>query len=120
MIAVILCLSIASHSKDMTLLLSLAACVMVLIVAVNFLEPVVELVQTLETEGKLNSDLLERILKAVGVGVIGELASMICNDAGNSALGRVLEMLTASVILWLSIPLFQRLLELVQEMAGAV
>lgn len=120
LIGIILCLAIRSHSRDLPLLLSLAVSVMVLLVAVNFLQPVVELIRSLEAVGQLDTQLLQAILKAVGIGLIGELAALICNDSGNSALGRAVEVLTAAAVLWLSIPLFRQLLELVQQMAGGI
>lgn len=120
LIAVILCTVLSSKGKDMTLLLTLTGCCMVLLAAVHFLEPVVEFVQTLRKIGQLDYDLMETILKAVGIGLIGELASMICADAGNSALARAVELAAASAILWLSIPLLTSLLDLIRQMAGGV
>lgn len=119
LIAVILCALLSTHRKDVSLLLSLAVCCMVLLVAANFLKPVMELMESLRQTGQLDSRLLQTILKAVGIGMIAEFASLICADAGNSALGRAVELLAAAVVLWLSIPLMNELLELVQKMAGA-
>jgi hypothetical protein len=48
------------------------------------------------------------------------LAGLICTDAGNGALGKALQLLTGAVILWLSIPLIQALIELLSEMLGEV
>lgn len=118
LIAVILCSLVSTQSRDISLLLSLAVCCLVLLAAVNFLKPVVELIKQLQEAGKLDSQLLQTIFKAVGIGLIAELASLICADAGNSALGRAVEVLAAAAVLWLSIPLMTSLLELVQEMAG--
>jgi stage III sporulation protein AD len=67
---------------------------------------------------KLNTDLLAVILKTVGIGLIGELAGLICSDAGNAALEKSIQILTTAVILWLSIPLFESLLDLVQAILG--
>lgn len=120
LIGVILCLAIRSHSSEMPMLLGLTVCAMVLLAAVNFLKPVVELIHTLADAANLDEELLQVMVKAVGIGLIGELASLICADSGNAALGRTVEVLTAAAVLWLAIPLFQQLLELVQQMAGGV
>lgn len=100
------------------MLLSLAVCTMVLLVAVNFLKPVVELIKLLQETAGLDHQLLETVLKAVGIGLIAELAGLLCSDAGNAALGRAVEMLATVAVLWLAIPLITQLLELVQKMAG--
>ena len=120
LIAAVLCTVLSAQGKDMTLLLTLGAAAMVLLAAVRFLEPVVELAQTLRSAGELDPELLQTILKAVGLGLVVELASLICADAGNSALARAVEMVGAAAILWLSIPMMTTLLELVQQMAGGV
>ena len=48
------------------------------------------------------------------------MACIGCTDAGNGALGKALQLLTGAVILWLSIPLIQALIELLSEMLGEV
>ena len=58
------------------------------------------------------------MLKAVGIGVISEIAVLICQDSGNAALGKGLQLLATIVVLWLALPLMQGLLELVQKILG--
>lgn len=118
LIAVVLCAVLSRQGKEITLLLSLAVCCMVLLAAAAYLEPVVALIGTLKDAAQLDGDLFGVILKAVGIGLIAELASLICADSGNGALGRAIEILAAAVILWLSVPLMTALLELVQRLAG--
>lgn len=120
LIAVVLCTLLSRQRSDMALLLGLAVCGMVLLTAVYFLQPVLTLIQTLCDSAQLDSVLLQTILKAVGIGLIGELAALVCADSGNGALGRTVEILTGAVLLWLTVPLLTQLLELVQEMAGGV
>ena len=65
-------------------------------------------------------ELLEVLLKVVGISLVAELASMICTDAGNAALGKVLQMLSTAVILCMSIPLLDKLLELISSILGGI
>lgn len=115
MIALVLCLMLNKNAKDISLLLSIVVCTMLALTVASFLEPVLDLFETLEQLGELNGDMIRIIVKSVGIGMIGEIASDICIDAGLSAPGKALRVLAATVILWLSIPLFQTLLELIQE-----
>lgn len=115
MIALVLCLMLNKNAKDISLLLSIVVCTMLALTVASFLEPVLDLFETLEQLGELNGDMIRIIVKSVGIGMIGEIASDICIDAGLSAPGKTLRVLAATVILWLSIPLFQTLLELIQE-----
>ena len=101
--------------QEVGVLLALAACAMVGIAAVDYLEPVKELLETLETLGDLDADMVRILLKAVGISLLTEIAAMICADSGNGSLGKMLLLLGTAVVLWLSVPLFTALLELIQE-----
>ena len=118
LITAVIGLVLARQGKDMFLLLTLAACAMIGAAAFTFLKSVISFLQRLTEMTKLNTDLLAVILKTVGIGLIGELAGLICSDAGNAALAKSIQILTTAVILWLSIPLFESLLNLVQAILG--
>lgn len=119
-LAVILCLTIGKKGNDLALVLSIAVCAMVGIAALGYLRPVVEFVQRLQQLGSLNAGMLAILLKVVGVALIAEVAGLICADAGNAALGKVLQILSAAVILYLSLPMLTALLELVEDILGSV
>lgn len=120
LIAAVLGVVLSRQGKDISLLLSLAVCCMVLLVAVRYLEPVMEFLDTLATLSNLDNDLMNTMLKVVGIGLIAELASLICADSGNSAMGKAVEFLAAGAVLWLSIPMMTTLLELIQQIVGQV
>ena len=118
LIAVILVLTMRRQEQDIGILLSLFVCCMVATVALRYLSPVFTFLTQLETLGKLDGDMLEILLKAVGIGMVSEIAGMVCTDSGNASLGKVLQIMGTAVILWLSIPLFTGLLDLIQEILG--
>lgn len=120
LIAVILGLTLRQQGKDVALLLSAAVCCMVVAVGISYLTPVVDFVQQLQENTGTDPEFLRILLKSVGIGILGEIAGLICADAGNAALGKTVQILTASVILWLSLPLMSTLLELVQKMMEEV
>lgn len=120
LIALVLWSLLSGRSRDGAVLLSLAVCTMVLLAAVNFLKPVVELIEFLRETAGLDQQLIGTVLKAVGIGLIAELAGLLCTDAGNASLGRAVEMLAAAAVLWLAIPMITSLLELVEQMAGGL
>lgn len=120
LLTVILVLALGRQGKEAGLLLTLAVCCMVCVLALSYLRPVVEFIHQLQSIGQLDSAMLEILLKAAGIGLIGEIASLICADAGNAALGKALQLLSAAVILWLAIPLLTQLMELLQQILGEV
>ena len=74
-----------------------------------------DFLRELEALGDLQGDVLGILLKAVGIGLVSEIAGMVCSDAGNGSLGKTLQMLGSAAILYLSLPVFSALLELVRE-----
>jgi len=120
MIAVVLGLALSKQGKDITLLLGLGACCMVLAVAGTYLQPVMDLVHRLQELSGLDTELLSVLIKSVGIGLIAEIASLICTDSGNGALGKTVHILASAAVLWLSVPLFRSLIELIQKIVGEI
>ena len=120
MAAVIMWIILSKQGKEYALLLSICACTLIFYVMFRFLEPVVDLLTQLQSLGNLQPEWLSIMLKAVGIGLIAEMGAMICNDAGNTVLGKTLQILGAATVLWLSIPLINSFLELVGQILGDV
>ena len=120
LLAVILYHVVSPHNKELGLLLTLAVCCMVAAAAGRFIQPVIGFLDTLQQVGDLDSSYLGILLKVVGIGFLSEIAALVCADAGNATLGKTLQMLSACVILWLSIPLLNSLLDLIQDILGEV
>ena len=113
MLAVVMMLML--RRQEIALVLGLAVCAMAAIAAMDYLQPVKELLDSLCVLGDLDGTLMAVLLKAVGIGLVTEIAGLVCADSGNASLGKILQLLGTAVVLWLSIPLFQALLELIQE-----
>ena len=120
LLTVIMTLALGQHGKQTALLLVLGVCCMLLIVAVGYLEPVIAFVRRLEVVGQLDGGMLGILLKAVGIGLIGEIACLICVDSGHAVLGKALQMVSAAVILRLSLPMLEKLLQLLEQILGEV
>lgn len=118
--AVILWISLNKNAKDYSVLLTLAVCAMVILSSVVFLQPIVNFLGKIQEAGSLDSDLTAIILKSVGIGVLTEVSTLICKDAGNESMGKALQILATTVVLWISIPVFERLLSLLDEILGAI
>lgn len=118
LLTVILGAVMGKKDKDISVLLSIAGCVLIAGFTAVYLSPVVRFLGELESMGNLRSDLLGILLKAVGIGLISEIAAVVCSDSGNAGLGKMIQLIGSVVILWLSIPVFQALLDLVQTILG--
>lgn len=120
LISVVLSMVIASHNKEISLLLTAAVCCMIAIVMLTYLRPSLDFLQKLSTIGNIDRDTLDILLKSVGIAVLAEITGLICTDAGNSTLGKVLQLLAAVVILWLSLPVLNQMMDLLDNVMGSV
>ena len=120
LITIILYQVLTNQDKNMALLLSLAVCSMILIATAAYLNPVLTFIHELRLIAKIDSEVFTILLKAVGIALLTEISALICSDTGNNALGKSLQLMSAAVILWISIPLFSSLLELIGEILGDV
>ena len=120
LLTVILVLSFNTQSRDLSLVLLIGVCCMTALVALNYLEPVIDFVRQLEQLGNIDSSLVRILLKAVGIGLISEIAALICSDAGSNSLGKGIQFLGSAVILWLSLPMFTMLMDLLRQIVGDI
>lgn len=120
LIAVVLGLSLNKQGKEIGVLLTVAVCCMVVVIALNYLEPVVDFLRQLEALCQAGDGWLSVLLKAVGIGLIAEVSALVCGDAGNGSLGKALQLLGSAVILWMSIPIFTALMDLIQKILGEI
>lgn len=119
-ITIVVCAILAKQGKDVSVILVIGVCCMIGISAMHYLQPVIQFFHRLNTIGDVSNEMISIILKAVGIALLGEISQHICNDSGNASLGKVLQILATAVILWMSIPLFTGLIELVEQILESV
>jgi len=116
----VLWLCLSKHNKDMSILLTLAVCALVLIAAVTVLKPVFVFIQKLQGLGALDENLFSVLFRVVGIALISEISTLICKDAGNEAMGKTLQLIASATVLWISIPVFEKLLSLLDKILDKV
>lgn len=101
--------------KDIAVVLTMAACVMAAAVAVGYLKTVVEFLWELEQTAGMGTQILTILLKAVGIGFITQIVAGLCADGGSASLGKTVQLLGTALTLYLSIPIFRQMLDLIRE-----
>ena len=114
-VAIAMCLVISKHSKEGVILISVAMCCMIASVAMTYLQPAISFCSRMEQNGNLDPEIMQILFKATGVAILSEISSLICIDAGNGTLGKTIQLLATAAILWLSLPLFSKLLSLIEN-----
>ena len=118
MLSLILVLTLKSHNKEIGTILAIGVCCISAIAALRYLQQVLAFLQTLEALGELDNTMVKTLLKVTGIGILTEIINLVCKDSGNESMGKVLQLLGTSVILYLSLPLFHALIELIQQILG--
>ena len=116
MICTVLSLLLSNNRKEISTLLSIAAVCTLTVIALGYLEHVFDFFDSLAATAGFDKQLLQILLKTAGISILSDFCTMICIDAGNGALGKALQMLSCAVVLWLSLPLFRNLLDLVSKL----
>jgi len=119
-LAVVLVLALKSTSKEFAAVLAMVVCCLTTVAALNYLKPVLQFLQSLENLGNLDNTMVEILLKSTGIGIITDIAMLVCKDAGNESMGKAVQILGSAVILYLSVPLFTALIELLQKILGGI
>ena len=120
LLTVILIVAVGKQEKDISVLLGMAVCCLAGVIAISYLEPVVDLMWELGQLGEISGSTLGILMKAVGIALVSEIAGMLCSDSGSASLGKMLQMLGSAAIPYLSIPIFRGLLTLIQEILGEI
>ena len=114
-LAVILCSAVGRTEKDIAVVLSVTVCCMVAVTVVRYLSESVEFIWELYNSSMQSNLFLETLLKITGVAILSEVISLLCADSGNTSLGKIMQHLGNSMILVLSIPIFETFFSMVQE-----
>ncbi len=118
LLAAVFCIILSKNGKEQSLLLSTAACCVILLSARFLLRPIVAFIEKLQDLGNLNPMMVSVMLKAVGIGLLAQITELICKDGGNSALGKTISILSGICILFLSVPVLEELLALMDSVLG--
>lgn len=120
LIAVVLGMALGQWEHGFTLLISVLVCCMIGTVLLCFFVPVIDLVIDLADMSGIEDSILRVLLKVVGISFIGEIVSLICADAGNHSVGKMIGFLTTCVVLRVSIPVIQQFIDMLKQILGTV
>lgn len=118
LLTVVLLLTVRKQNGEAAVMLSIAACCMTALVMAGYLKPLLSFLQRLQAIADADGQMVGILCKVVGICLVGQIADSICADSGNAALGKMLQLLTAVVILYLSVPMLSKLMDLVEGILG--
>lgn len=119
-LSVLLCAAVNNRAREIGTVLTMAVCVMILLSAGSYLKPVMDFLEQLGNLGNLNGGMVGILIKAVGIGILTDITGLICADSGNSSLGKAVQIVSTIVIIWISLPVYNGLLDLISRILEAI
>ena len=100
-IAVILAAVLRKSSKELAILLTLAACAIMAVMAAELIDPILSFFSKLRGFAGLDGELLTPVLKTIGIGLLAQLCATVCSDAGENAVAKLIELCAAAMFMLL-------------------
>ena len=117
-VAVVFCVLLHDWQRPMSALLSIFVCAGILGLGISFLKPIFEVFQRLQKLSGISDELTKPLMKVVGIGLLSNIMTGICTDAGETALGKTLEIAGILLSVHASLPLILSVSELVERLIG--
>lgn len=107
------------NSKDLSVLLSLAACCVIAVMVAELVRPILSFLEKIRGFSKLDKALTEPVFKTVGIGILTQISANVCADAGESAISKLIELCGGILALYISLPLLESVLDMLQTIGGS-
>ena len=120
LLSVTLMLLLSKYAADISLLLALCVSCAILLLACQYFMPILDFARKLTLIGNIDNEILTILLKVSGIGILSQIAILICNDAGQTSIAKALQITTTAVILCVCVPLMEQILTLIEAMMKAV
>ena len=114
--AAALALVLRQYRPEYAVLVSLGCSVVVLLWIIGGIAQIMEALEGLLDDSLLSRDLVQVVLKCLGVCILTELAGQTCRDAGEAAIAAKAELAGKGTLVLVSLPLFERLLQVAETL----
>lgn len=116
LIGAVLTLLLEKSHPELAILLALSVCAGLLLFGLSRLGTVLSALKQLAQAGGLSSDLLQPLVKTVGIALVTRTGTELCLDAKQGAMASVVEMAGAFCAIIVSLPLLGAVWELLRGM----
>ena len=119
LLSAILIIVIKQVKPELAFLLSIAAGLVILILIMRQVEAVIELINQLARQARIDMIYFNTIIKIIGIAYIGEFGAELTRDSGEGALASKIEMATKIIIMVIAIPIMLSLIETILRLIPA-
>lgn len=118
-IAIMLAVIFKKDKPEMSLYISITACVIILIWGISKLEVILSAVNELQGHINLNKAYVGILVKIIGITYVTEFSSSLCKDSGYQAIAEQIELVGKLSILAISMPIMLALLDTISNFLTA-
>lgn len=116
--AALAAVTVKKTNPDFGMLVGICGCGAAAFLILELARPVIDFSADLVSVASMEDSLLSPLLKTVGVGLLTQISSAVCTDAGEAALAKLAELGGSILCVCVSLPLMSEVLKLIQEMIG--
>lgn len=114
--AAALCVLLRQYRPEFAVGAGIAAGICATLLLLGYAAPAVERMQQLTESVGESAEYIAVPIKALGICYVGQFAGDVCRDAGQASLAGKVELATRLAVLVLSMPLIDRLIEIVKQL----
>lgn len=119
LLSAILIIVIKQVKPELAFLLSIAAGLVILILIMRQVEAVIELINQLARQARIDMIYFNTIIKIIGIAYIGEFGAELTRDSGEGTLASKIELATKIIIMVIAIPIMLSLIETILRLIPA-
>ena len=111
-IALFMIIILKQYKPEYAIYVSIIAGIIIIILVMDKLTNIIHLLTSLQNKGSINNQFILILLKITGIAFLTEYSSSICKDEGETAVATKIDIGGKIIIIAISIPIIQALLEL--------
>lgn len=111
LIALLIVMVVKDERRDIAVLLSLIAGIMIFMFMLSKLTIVINFLQSLSNKANIDVIYLDTVFKILGIAYLSSFCSEICKDAGESSIAAKVEFAGKILILTLAIPILMAVMQ---------
>lgn len=115
-LATLMVVILKENSKEVAIILIIASSIILLLSTVNYLKPIVSMIENIVSNSSIESSYILVILKITGIAYLIEFGKDICIDAGQNSIANKMEIAGKIIIVSLSVPVITSVFEIVEKL----
>ncbi len=115
-LATLMVVILKENSKEVAIILIIASSIILLLSTVNYLKPIVSMIENIVSNSSIESSYILVILKITGIAYLIEFGKDICIDARKNSIANKMEIAGKIIIVSLSVPVITSVFEIVEKL----